>query len=380
MIVCKKIRIEIDQEDKDALEFMQRKCRGLYNWWIGRLKNGEKWHLYEAKLSLQESRKHDPELNNVYGKLLAEVYFRIDGAMERFFHRLKESDGKAGFPRYRSRHEFFTLIYPAMYVKINNKTMVLPTGGKGRNKKYKNVLAKLTEQPPEKFKELAVSKDSRGNYYCSFVHERSENPVGNIGVVAFDLGIKTLATGINDNGRMYKIGGFKGYRWYNRQLDKVRSKRDKCQKGSRRYRFLSQVYKRVSEEKHNKQNDSLHKASHLIANKLAESAVVIGDLSQEQMVAKSKNRNKNRAVKNDWGLYKFTKMLNYKCMLYGKKLHVISERDTSKTCHKCGHIQAMPLYKRTYKCPECGLVMDRDENSAINILNRFLARLGPHTA
>ncbi len=37
------------------------------------------------------------------------------------------------------------------------------------------------------------------------------------------------------------------------------------------------------------------------------------------------------------------------------------------------------LYKRTYCCTNCGLVMDRDENSAHNILMRFLARLGPHT-
>ncbi|HEX3641038.1 MAG TPA: zinc ribbon domain-containing protein, partial [Ktedonobacteraceae bacterium] len=35
-------------------------------------------------------------------------------------------------------------------------------------------------------------------------------------------------------------------------------------------------------------------------------------------------------------------------------------------------------WKRTYKCPKCGLVIDRDENSAINILTRYLARLGPH--
>ncbi len=37
----------------------------------------------------------------------------------------------------------------------------------------------------------------------------------------------------------------------------------------------------------------------------------------------------------------------------------------------------MPLYKRVYRCGYCGLVMDRDENSAINILQRYLARLGP---
>jgi putative transposase len=52
---------------------------------------------------------------------------------------------------------------------------------------------------------------------------------------------------------------------------------------------------------------------------------------------------------------------------------------TSKMCSGCGNVQAMLLWKRTYCCVECGLVMDRDENSAVNILTRFLARLGPHT-
>src|SRR5213078_2248784 len=94
-------------------------------------------------------------------------------------------------------------------------------------------------------------------------------------VVAFDLGIKTLATGMNEQGRVYHIGGFKGSRWYNKQLDKIRSKRDKCKKKSRRYIRLSKVYKRVSEKKRNKQKDSHHKASHLIARKLVERTVVI---------------------------------------------------------------------------------------------------------
>ena len=38
----------------------------------------------------------------------------------------------------------------------------------------------------------------------------------------------------------------------------------------------------------------------------------------------------------------------------------------------------MPLWKRTYCCTKCGLVMDRDENSAHNILTRFLAGQPPH--
>jgi putative transposase len=109
---------------------------------------------------------------------------------------------------------------------------------------------------------------------------------------------------------------------------------------------------------------------------------VVGDLSQRQMVMKEhaeRNKQLNRAVFNDWGLYTFVQMALYKYQLYGKALVSLDESDTSKRCHACGKKQDMPLYKRTYRC-DCGLIMDRDENSAHNILMRFLARLGPHVA
>ena len=268
-------------------------------------------------------------------------------------------------------------------------------------------MAHLTEEPPERFHEVAVSRDARGNYYCSFVYDdvkqheddrsnarrrrkkRNQRHWRDDGIVAFDLGIKTLATADTDQGRFYHIGGFKGYRYYNKQLDKLRSKRDRCKKQSRRYIRLSRVYKLVSEKKRNKQQDCLHKASHLIAGTLAERAVVIGDLSQRQMVIKkiegetAKERRKrqirNRMVYNDWGLSSFVQMLAYKCLLFGKELSIISERDTTQMCHVCKQKQGMPLWQRTYRCANCGLVMDRDENSAVNIFERFIARPGPHT-
>jgi putative transposase len=383
MLLSTKMKLEVSQQDAATLEFMQSKCRGLYNWWIMKLRDGEKWSLYEAKKSLQQSKQHDPELVQVYGKLLHEVYFRLDGAMKAFFRRVKAGE-TPGFPRVRPRHTFFTLCYPSMYIKTEDGNLILPTGGGGKHgaKVYPNITARLTETPPEHFKEVAISRDARGQYYASFVAERTEEPCEADGVVAFDLGMKTLATGVNEQGIFYHVGGFKGGQWYNRQLDKIRSKRDKCKKKSRRYKHLSKVYKRVSEKKRRKQRDSLHKASHLISHRLVERTVVVGDLSQRQMVMKEhKERNKrlNRMVFNDWGLSLFIEMLTYKCQLYGKDLQFVDERNTSKQCSGCGKLQAMPLWKRTYGCVECGLVMDRDDNSAVNILTRFLARRGPHT-
>lgn len=83
------------------------------------------------------------------------------------------------------------------------------------------------------------------------------------------------------------------------------------------------------------------------------STVVVGDLSQRQMVIKEqqeRNKHLNRAVYNDWGLYPFLLMLAYKCSLYGKELKKVDERNTSKQCSQCGTQQAMPLWKRTYRC------------------------------
>src|SRR5690349_23918672 len=110
---------------------------------------------------------------------------------------------------------YTTLFRSAMYLtKVTEQTIILPTGG-GRwgPKRYPDIVAHLTEPPPAHFREVAVSRDARGNYYCSFVYdaeqsERNEDKSDKRhkkrkqprrfrenGMVAFDLGIKTLATG-----------------------------------------------------------------------------------------------------------------------------------------------------------------------------------------
>src|SRR5215467_12101002 len=152
MLLCKKIKIEVSQKDTVALEFMQAKCRALYNWWVMRLREGEHWNLEQVKKTLRESKQYDPELRYVYGKLLAEVYFRLDAAMAAFFRRLKAGE-KPGFPRVRPRHCFFTLIYPGAYLTVEGRTLILPTGGGARHgpKAFPNVRAKLIEDPPEHY-------------------------------------------------------------------------------------------------------------------------------------------------------------------------------------------------------------------------------------
>src|SRR5258706_11874517 len=87
MLLTKKIKLKLSEQDAATFEFMQGKCRGLYNWWVMRLRAGERWNFAEAKRSLQESKHYDPELAWVYGKLLHEVFYRLDASMQAFFRR-----------------------------------------------------------------------------------------------------------------------------------------------------------------------------------------------------------------------------------------------------------------------------------------------------
>src|SRR5215467_5856897 len=185
MLLCKKIKREVTEQDAATLEMMQGTCRGLYNWLVMRLRAGERWYVAQEKARLSDCRAYDPELNDVYGKLLAEVYFRLDKAMKAFFRRAKAGE-TPGFPRVRPRHQFFTLCYPAAYLRFEGRKLILPTGGREQDKRLPNVLATLAEVPPCGFQEVAITRDARGHYSASFVYAAPEAEPEAGQVVAFE--------------------------------------------------------------------------------------------------------------------------------------------------------------------------------------------------
>src|SRR5258706_5833131 len=104
MLLCKKIKLNVTERDAATLEFMQAKCRALYNWWVMRLRDGEAWPGWErAKATLQERKQHDPDLKHVYRMPLHDVYLRLDAAIQAFFPRVEGRD-QARVPRARPTH------------------------------------------------------------------------------------------------------------------------------------------------------------------------------------------------------------------------------------------------------------------------------------
>ncbi|WP_225624106.1 zinc ribbon domain-containing protein [Thermoanaerobacterium thermosaccharolyticum] len=88
------------------------------------------------------------------------------------------------------------------------------------------------------------------------------------------------------------------------------------------------------------------------------------------MVNKSNIKALNRSIKENWGLGKFKTILTYKAKLHDINIVYIDEAYTSKICSNCGNMKDMNLSKRVYKC-KCGMELDRDINSSINIFNRY---------
>ena len=95
------------------------------------------------------------------------------------------------------------------------------------------------------------------------------------------------------------------------------------------------------------------------------SVLVIEDLHVSGML---KNHHLAQAI-GDVGFAEFKRQLLYKASWYGSRV-VLADRwePSSKTCSSCGWIDAdLTLSDRTFHCEQCGLVLDRDLNAAINL-------------
>lgn len=72
-------------------------------------------------------------------------------------------------------------------------------------------------------------------------------------------------------------------------------------------------------------------------------------------------------------------LLTYKATLYGRKFVAVDPRNTTQTCHVCGHVMSgkekLTLKDREWACPNCGMHHLRDINAAKNILARAKQKL-----
>jgi putative transposase len=205
--------------------------------------------------------------------------------------------------------------------------------------------AKIIRRNGEWFVYITVEKE---------VEER--NPKS---VLTVDLGIRWIATTVNSNNPKPKFYGkelrrIKGHYFY-----------------LRRSLALKKAYRAIKKVEHKERrvvNDILHKISRTIVDEALEndSTIVLGRL--RGIRKNGKGRKFNRKLNNGFPYYILSQFIEYKAKWLGIKVIKVSERNTSKICHKCGHIGLR--VGSLFKCPKCGYSCNADFNGAMNILKR----------
>jgi len=133
----------------------------------------------------------------------------------------------------------------------------------------------------------------------------------------------------------------------------------------------------MSRKEANQNKDFQQKISKKVITNTKANTIIIGDLACGEMSKKIRGDKKNdrslhRSIHNSGSIARFARFLTYKAQKVGKKVIRISERNTTKRCSFCGQKENRKLSVRIINC-DCGLIIDRDINSAINILQRYLS-------
>lgn len=120
---------------------------------------------------------------------------------------------------------------------------------------------------------------------------------------------------------------------------------------------VRRIYGRLKNIRH----DYTHKVTTSIVQMLPR-VIVLEDLNVQGMM-KNTHLAKKIAEQN---FYKFRAFIEYKAKEHGVAVKLADRfYPSSKTCSCCGHVlKGLKLSDRVYRCPECGLELDRDFNAA----------------
>ena len=216
----------------------------------------------------------------------------------------------------------------------------------------------------------ATVKFERGRWFVFFCVEQDVQRPGATkpdSIVGIDLGIKTLAI-LSDGTE------FANPKYLNKSLKKIKhiqrtmarrqgSDKRTHQVASNRYKVAKKQLAKQHAKVYYQRQDSIHKMTTEIVRKYG--TIVIEDLAVSNMM---KNHHLAKSISDaSWG--EVRRQLTYKTAWNGSNLIVVDRFfPSSKTCSGCGEVRTkLLLSERTYVCTNCGLILDRDLNAALNL-------------
>ena len=300
----------------------------------------------------------------------------------------KRKGPRMGFPRFMSRRgstpscRFTT---GTLRLEDDRKHVTLPVVGTLKTHENTRKLHRRIANGTARITSATVKREA-GRWYVSFcvqVQRPDRQPARPDAVIGVDLGVSTLA--VFSDGRP-PVGNPRHYDTARRKLARlsrtvsrrVGPDRRTGRRPSKRWQRANQQRNKVHHRTANLRRDGIHKLTTALAREYG--TIVVEDLHVAGML---RNRTLARVV-SDAGFGEIRRQLTYKTGWNGGRVVVASRWfPSSKTCSGCGAVKTkLPLRTRTYVCERCGLVLDRDENAALNLaalVKRQVAGSGPET-
>lgn len=392
VIINQKINISFLNNDSiSAIEHCSFLCNKLYNLlleqcnkdYINKQEGKENNNLLSGR-NLRDYiisiKKTNPYFYEVHSSPLKNIAFRLKEAFEHFFRG-------NGYPKFRSnRIKWFSLLYdePNKGIKISGKSVKISLGYKideSGKKQRLYAYAKLKEKIRKgTIKNFRIIKEN--NKYYLIVCLEKENIVRNEPVdkriISIDPNHKNFFVGIDNKGKSVEFENLYQIKYFDKEIDKLKSKRDKClkksikcvteyggeyYKPSKRYLRLDKALNKIYFKRKVQIKDALYKISHRLCDN--DDIILIGDYVPS--IDNSFQKNMHRGMLNQTIISKFRKILEYVCYKRGKEFKIVDETNTTKECFYCGHLEHKEPNVREYKCPCCNKKYNRDINSAINI-------------
>lgn len=341
-------------------------CRKVYNLMLSEKIESYKTTGKFVAVTPAKYKKDFPYLKEVDSLALANVQLNLQSAFRNHFDRNRRK--KTGFPKFKSarhsRKSYTTNNQNGTVAIIDSRYIRLPKIGK--------VKAVIHRVPGTdwKLRSATVSCSSDDRFYVSVLFEYGNSASTYVADENNAIGMDYASDGlyVDDKGN---IGtNHKFYRESHKKLAKEQRKLSR-KKGSRKgedksHNYLKQQRKvnRIYTHIANQRKDNLHKISAEIANQY--DIVCVENLNMRNMSNRGFGNGK-ATLDNGYGM--FLDMLEYKLANRGKYLVKVDRwYPSSQICHCCGkrHPEMKDLRIRTMRC-ECGYVMDRDRNAAMNI-------------
>jgi len=294
-----------------------------------------------------------PFLKEVDKFAITNSIYALETGYQRFFKK------QGGYPKFKNKHRSkrsFTTNFTNNNIEVLDQVMKLPKLGK--------VKAIVHRSVPDlyKLKSATVSQETDGSYYCSVLYEYETNamPV----LVQKVIGLDYKSDGLYASSDKEVCGSPKYSRKSANKLAKAQRKLKHMQTHSSNYKKQQQKIAKVYRHVSNQRKDFLHKESTEIANQ--QDLVCVENINMKNLSNKGFGNGK-ATLDNGYGM--FINMLVYKLLDRGKRLIKVGKwYASSQICSGCGAIHKLTLADRVYRC-ECGNIMDRDFNAAINIRN-----------